>query len=81
MTLQRARDTLKWPALVSAVTFATASLWRRDDFPTHTHWLGLFLLQASLYMTPPLVLATMPRWQSFVAVLAFLFGLAVAMGS
>ena len=81
MSSQRVRDTLKWPALVSGVAFAAASVWRREDFPTHTDWLGLFLLQASLYMTPPLVLVTIPRWQSFVAVVAFLFRLAVAIGS
>lgn len=81
MSIQGLRDGLKWPALVSGLAFAAATLWRREDFPTHTHWLGLLLLRASFCMTPPLVLATIPRWQSLVAAVAFLYGLAVAISS
>jgi hypothetical protein len=81
MSIQRVRDTLKWPALVSGLTFAAATVWRRADSPTHTHWPGMLLLTASFFLTPPLVLATIPRWQSLVAVVAFLYGLAVAIAA
>jgi len=81
MIIRRIRDALTWPALVSGLTFAAATLWRRADFPTHTHWLGMLLLNASFLSTPILVLVTIPRWQSLVALVALLYGLAVAIGA
>jgi hypothetical protein len=81
MSIHKLRDGLKWPTLVCGLTFAATALWRRADFPTHTHPIGMGLLVASFFLTPPLVLATIPRWQSLVAVAALLYGLAVAIAA
>jgi len=81
MSVQRLRDGLKWPALISGLAFAAGAIWRRADFPTHTQAMGMVLLTASFFLTPLLVVATIPRWQSLVALVAFLFGLAVAIAA
>jgi len=41
----------------------------------------MLLLWASFFLTPPLVLVTIPRWQSLVGGVAFLFGLALAIAA
>jgi len=81
MKIEKIRDNLQWPALASALIFVLTTLWRRSDFPVHTHWLGMLLLRASFFSTPLLALVTIPRWQSFVAIAALIYGIFVAVAA
>jgi len=79
MTFKRFRDKAQWVALAGGVLIVTGQWWAHDHYVDRVIWvdrsppvlnfLGFWLTLLTLMLG----LLTLPRWQSFVAIAAFLW--------